>query len=275
MTTQLSTVAFCRKTRQYIVKNGRVIGAFPAGPENKVKAQWLAIAHDAPAVADIARSLMSEYSHIEGIEARIIHAARLVIEGRITEFESDGYYVRAIVQASEGNRSPVTGWPFYQVHYNLVWTCDCPDRHFNHAEPCAHPLAVEIHRRLEAERSEVAARKLQDWTDAAAARQTAQGEQTADQEPDILDLIEYDDASETATERAARWERTGWKRGNGGGSAPVSVPADAPLTLRERHELDELRREQADEKPWYLRADPANRRGQAGGWQFTGHRYGS
>lgn len=148
--TPLCKVYFDRSARQYIVRNGREIARFPQGPENKVKAQWLAIEHDSADVYAIARELLAG-----GVdEGRLIRAARLVIEGKITNSEFDGDYVRARVEASDGNRSPVTGWPYYQVTHNLTWTCDCYD-YINRADafdrrPCKHILATQIAQRLAA-----------------------------------------------------------------------------------------------------------------------------
>lgn len=151
-TPNLCQVFYEHKDKQYIVRNGHEIARFPAGKENKIKAQWTAIAHDSPALADIAHEM-----HAEGLadEGRIIRAARLLLEGKIAAHKHDGDFTRATVQASGPNRSPVTGLPNYQVIFNLKWSCDCYDyqRHADDGElqhRCKHSLAVEMAQRLAA-----------------------------------------------------------------------------------------------------------------------------
>lgn len=149
----LCKVTFDRSSREYIVRNGCEIARFPQGEENKVKAQWLAVEHDHPGVARFARAL-----YAGGLdEARAIKAARIVIEGKVTiEKHDGGSYTRARVEASDGQRSPSTGCPFYQVVHNLTWTCDCADYEFardggDKKHVCKHIAAVQIVTSLAAE----------------------------------------------------------------------------------------------------------------------------
>lgn len=145
----LCKVTFDRSSREYIVRNGCEIARFPQGEENKVKAQWLAVEHDHPGAARFAREL-----HAGGLdEARALKAARIVIEGKVTVEKHDGDYTRARVEASDGQRSPSTGCPFYMVYHNLTWGCDCADYEFardngDKKHVCKHIAAVQIVTRL-------------------------------------------------------------------------------------------------------------------------------
>lgn len=158
----LCKVLYDRSAKTYNVRNGKLIGSFA----DKIEAQWAAIDHDNPAVGRIARRLLADGVADEG---RTIRAARLVIEGKITDHVHDGDYTRAQIEAGDGNRSPVTGLAQYQVVHNLKWSCDCYDYEANAAagsqHKCKHILAVMIHQALEADRAEfqaAAARKQAD-----------------------------------------------------------------------------------------------------------------
>lgn len=151
---ELCKVFFDRSARQYIVRNGREVARFPQGPENKVKAQWAAIEHDSADVYAVARDLAGAPG---ADEARIIRAARLVTLGKVIESNFDSGLARARVTASEGNYSPVTGWPHYQVTHNLVWSCDCANYQgrpeASDRRPCKHIYAVIIVQRLMSRKS--------------------------------------------------------------------------------------------------------------------------
>jgi hypothetical protein len=190
-TPDLCKVFFDRSAGEYIVRNGREIARFPQGSENKVKAQWTAVEHDAPDVARVARKMLADGLADEG---RLVRAARIVIEGKITEHYQDCGYTQAEVLASDGNRSPVTGWPHYQVYHNLTWVCDCQD-YCNHQaagsqHKCKHVLAVMIHQAIEAERREFEAAAARKQADRIERRRRALPAQRSDT---IEDMLGYDD----------------------------------------------------------------------------------
>lgn len=171
-TPEIYKVRFNRSQRVYQVYNGRVVAEFPSGPANKLAAEWCAIAHSNLTLYNIARQML-DAGHDE---RRLVRAAWLVLEGKITHRNYDGDYTSARVTASDGNHSVTTGWPFYLVYHNLKWTCDCADYQINNTARCKHSLAVDLANRLDdhqQEQRQVAARKMQDWTDAAARRVTA------------------------------------------------------------------------------------------------------
>lgn len=211
----LCKVFFDRSARQYIVRNGCEVARFPHGPENKVKAQWAAIDHDRPDVYAVARELLAG----GGDEGRLIRAARLVTLGKVTESTFDHGLARAQVEASEGNRSPVTGWPHYLVTHNLVWSCDCHDyqsrSEASDRRPCKHICAVMIVQQLMNRESAQMSRA--DEPDRATALPAS-----VDERGSIEDMLGYDD--------------------------------------------------EPTKKPWYLRADPMNRKRDTR-WQFQ-HNYG-
>lgn len=216
---ELCKVFFDRSAKQYIVRNGQLVGTFPAGKENKVKAQWLAVEYDAPELATIARELLAEGFADEG---RIIRAARLLIEGKLEINQKDGDYLRATAPASGDNRSPITGLDHYQVYHNLTWQCDCFDYERcwedNHQHKCKHIIAAEIARRKIANVSEAAQRKAQDWAD---------------------QLAEQDS-------------------GNSWGGKHERDTA-LPAYVDERRSIEDfLGYDEPTEKPWYLRPDKLN-----------------
>lgn len=145
-------VSYDRSARQYIVANGREIGRFPAGAENKTRAEWLALSYNDGRIYEAAQAMLVAGHD----EKRTLRAAQIAFEGKVTERYHEGNYSRALVLGSEGNSSPVTGQGFYHVYHNIVWTCDCEDwegrresgerGHF-----CKHILAVMLLERLEGE----------------------------------------------------------------------------------------------------------------------------
>lgn len=159
---QICKVYFDRSAGEYIVRNGREIARFPQGPENKTKALWAAIEHDAPAVASAARDLVA----LGADEARTIKAARLIIEGKVIQSRFDGDFAALRIEASAGNLSPVTGWAFYQISRNLRWKCDCCDYVYRADAfgpyACKHILAGKILQLLEQRRRDAAERKAAD-----------------------------------------------------------------------------------------------------------------
>jgi hypothetical protein len=166
--TPLCKVFYDRSARAYIVRNGHEIARFPSGKANKTRAQWVALEHDAQQVASIARDLVNA-GHDEG---RVIRAARLVIEGKITIDQHDADFTRAFCPASEGNASPVTGLPHYQIIHNLTWGCQCHDyinrREDGERKPiCKHILAAMIATRLADDFNAAAQRKLESDLDRA------------------------------------------------------------------------------------------------------------
>jgi hypothetical protein len=174
----LATVHYDRSSKQYIVRNGHELARFPAGAENKVKAQWLAISHDNGQVYEVARQMV-EAGHDE---QRVIRAARLLIEGKLLEHHQDGDYSWALVQASEGNRSPITGDTLYYVTHNIIWKCDCQDwvnqRDAGNRQPrCKHCYSVMLLEKMtnqaQAETETAALRQAEEHQDRARAlRQT-------------------------------------------------------------------------------------------------------
>jgi hypothetical protein len=147
-----AAVTYNRSARQYIVANGREIGRFPSGAENKIRAEWLALSYNDGRLYEAAQALV-----IAGhCERRTLRAAQIAFEGKVTERYHEGSYSRALVLASQGNSSPVTGQGFYHVYHNIVWSCDCEDhegrRDAGERQPiCKHILAVMLLERLEGE----------------------------------------------------------------------------------------------------------------------------
>lgn len=147
-----AAVTYNRSARQYIVANGKEIGRFPSGPENKTRAEWLALSYNDGRLYEAAQWMMVAGHD----EKRTLRAAQIVFEGKVTERYHEGSYSRALVLASSGNSSPVTGQGFYHVYRNIMWTCDCEDwqgrRDSGERTPiCKHCLAVMLLERLEGE----------------------------------------------------------------------------------------------------------------------------
>src|SRR5262245_22601441 len=140
-----AAVTYDRSARQYIVANGREIGRFPAGEGNRVKAEWLALSYNDGRLYSAAMAQIAA-GHCE---ARTLRAAQLVLSDRVIEHYHEDNDSRALVAASQGNRSPVTGQDLYHVYHNLKWSCDCEDwqgrREAGEAAPiCKHVLAVKL-----------------------------------------------------------------------------------------------------------------------------------
>lgn len=162
VTPPAAAVTYNRSARQYIVvsgaashrpqANGREIGRFPAGAENKIRAEWLALSYNDGRLYEAAQALV-----IAGhCERRTLKAAQIAFEGKVTERYHEGNYSRALVLASQGNSSPVTGQGFYHVYHNIVWSCDCEDHEGRRDAGetqviCKHCLAVMLIERLEGE----------------------------------------------------------------------------------------------------------------------------
>lgn len=67
---------------------------------------------------------------------------------KVTLEKNEDNFTRARVEASDGSRSPVTGFTHYRVMHNLIWSCDCSDyiirRDSGERSPvCEHILAVQ------------------------------------------------------------------------------------------------------------------------------------
>jgi len=80
---QLPTVRFCRRQRVYIVANGREIERFPAGPDNRIKAEWAAIAYASPLTHQAARALAGELASVQGAGGRVLKAAWIAVKGDV------------------------------------------------------------------------------------------------------------------------------------------------------------------------------------------------
>ncbi len=139
---ELSKVFFDRKTKRYVVRcDDQVLAHLPHGPENKLKAQWLAIGHDTPQEYQVARAMLVQ-GHDEG---RLIQACRLLAEGRLIHIKRNDNLIEAEVKAGDGNLSPVTGLTVYHIFSNLIWTCTCRDYEIHgHGHRCKHSLAIQI-----------------------------------------------------------------------------------------------------------------------------------
>ena len=124
-------------------------------------------------------------------QGRAIRGALIVADDMLDIVEQDASHVGAICQPSPGNRSAITGAPYYQVDKNaLGWSCDCPDNQYND-ETCKHILAAIITRRRDTERRELAARKMADLQDRAVERKN--GSVPADKPLNRRERHELDD----------------------------------------------------------------------------------
>jgi hypothetical protein len=147
-----AAVSYDRSARVYRVANGRLIGEFPAGPENKVRAEWLALSYNDGRLYEAAQAMVVAGHD----EKRTLRAAGLILEGRVIERYHEEGYTRATILASRGNRSPITGLENYQITHNLIWRCECEDyvarRDIGERHPlCKHILAVMLIERIEGE----------------------------------------------------------------------------------------------------------------------------
>lgn len=142
---RLATVTYDRSARQYVVANGREIGRFPAGKENRTRAEWRALSYNDGQLYQAAQAMLVA-GHDEG---RLLRAAALILDGRVIDRYQEGSYSRATIQAGDGNRSVVTGQDIYHVTRNIIWSCTCEDyqgrRDAGERTPlCKHALAVML-----------------------------------------------------------------------------------------------------------------------------------
>lgn len=251
----LTKIYIDRDTDEIVVRNGREIARFGRSEENLVKAKWAAIEHDQPAAFAVAQAMLAQGRD----EGRLIKACRLLARGLVTRFRRDAGFVEAIVTASAGHRSPVTGQPFYHVHNNLVWSCTCHDHQFNgHGHRCKHTLAVEIAAKLATPLDPVAVaqateREAQERTERASGHYNA----NLTDEQRAAKLAEAQAARERARQRLARMEATPNGQYNGFGGPKRDEYAEVAKFDPQLAEQME-RRAKAYEAA--LRPDPINRR---------------